>query len=101
MRLVDDLKRDGRGSHRETLDLATLLVTGAVHGTFNMIDSYRATQVAIQLQRWHITHGSYPPDASSIGAPAGLWGVKYEANADGSGYKLIGYQRTLLETSAR
>jgi hypothetical protein len=102
LKLVDDLKRDGQRSHGDALDWATSEVPTAVLGTFNVIDKFRATQVAIQLQRWHIAHGSYPANASSMGAPAGLWGLQYEADADGRGYKLIGYQRTLLvETPAR
>jgi hypothetical protein len=63
-----------------------------VHGRFNLTDTYRATQLAIQLQRWRVAHDTYPRDLSSVAEVDGVRGLHYTVTANGRGYKLTGYR---------
>jgi hypothetical protein len=96
--LVDTLKRDADHSHDEivrTVDLhrEALIAISA----FDLVSIYRAAQIAIRLQEWHIEHGVYPADASVFGLPLDVYSLRYEVAGHGHGYKLIGPRTTLVD----
>jgi hypothetical protein len=90
-RFLDERTRTRRRDTSEFLNMDQREVY--VLGTFNVIDAYRATQLAIQLQRWRLTHAAYPRDMSLVAAPERVRGLTYTATTSGKGYKLTGYQK--------
>jgi len=68
---------------------------GVVTMAFDLVDTYRALQLAIELQDWHSEHHEYPPDASSIRMVVS--GLRYEPMADRRGYKIVGAHATIFE----
>jgi len=79
------LLQEDDGSHYE----------GVVAMAFDLVDTYQALQLAIELQDWHSEHHEYPPDASPIRMV--LSGLRYEPMADRRGYKIVGAHATIFE----
>jgi hypothetical protein len=72
-----------------------------VTNTFDLFEVYRAVQLAVDLQRWHIDHAGYPADKSEIDASIATAGVRYELTQFGKGYRLSGTRGVILETPPR
>jgi len=62
---------------------------------FDLVDTYQALHLAIELQDWHSEHHEYPPDAWSI--PMVVSGLRYEPTTDRRGYKIVGAHATIFE----
>jgi hypothetical protein len=69
--------------------------------TFDVLNTYRAVEAAIDLQKQWIQHHQFPNDAATFGELLGGDGLEYEVQGSGAGYKLVGPRGTILERTAR